>query len=105
MNGGGKKIQKNHLHKCIVWCGFCIGGIIGQFFFDRVNEEAVIFNGEAHKQMIKDFWNKIHNRPNSISYSHPLVCILPRARTYGRTIWVLSISLVPKLSSPSSILK
>ena len=38
-----------------VWCGFWFRGIIGSFFFENEQGEAVTVNGERYRAMLNEF--------------------------------------------------
>ena len=38
-----------------VWCGFSSRGIIGSFFFENEQEEAVTVNGDRYRAMLNEF--------------------------------------------------
>ena len=38
-----------------VWCGFWFRGIIGQFFFENQQGEAVKVNGDRYREMLNEF--------------------------------------------------
>ena len=38
-----------------VWCGFWFRGIIGPFYFENKQIEAVTFNGDRYRAMLKEF--------------------------------------------------
>ena len=38
-----------------VWCGFWSRGIIGQFFYENEQEEAVTVNGDRYRAMLNEF--------------------------------------------------
>ena len=38
-----------------VWCGFWSRGVIGSFFFENEQEEAVTFNGDHYRDMLNEF--------------------------------------------------
>ena len=38
-----------------VWCGFWSRGIIGPFFFENEQEEAVTVNGDRYRAMVNEF--------------------------------------------------
>ena len=45
--GGSKRVT--------VWCGFLSSGIIGPFFFDNEQGEAVTVNGDHYRAMLNEF--------------------------------------------------
>lgn len=44
-----------HSEKLTVWCGLWAGGIIGPYFFQNENGEAVTVNGAEYTSMIRNF--------------------------------------------------
>ena len=42
-------------NKSLVWCGFWSRGIIGPFFFENEQGEAVIVNGDRYRAMLNEF--------------------------------------------------
>ena len=49
-------IEKPTHHKRVsVWCGFCSRDIIGPFFFENDQGEAVTVNGDRYRAMMKEF--------------------------------------------------
>ena len=38
-----------------VWCGFCSRGILGQFFFENEEGEAVTVNGDRYRATLNEF--------------------------------------------------
>ena len=53
-----------HTSKCTVWCGIIKCEIMGRFFFEDDNDNAVTVNGERYRTMLKDF--VIHAIQNKI---------------------------------------
>lgn len=49
-----------HPQKLTVWCGLWSGGVIGPYFFENENGNAVTVNGERYRNMITDFfWHEL----------------------------------------------
>ncbi|KZC15025.1 hypothetical protein WN55_08618 [Dufourea novaeangliae] len=44
-----------HPQRVTVWCGFWSGGIIGPFFFENEQGNAVTVNGDRYRAMLSDF--------------------------------------------------
>ena len=44
-----------HPKRVTVWCGFWSRGIIGQFFFENEQGEAVTVNGNRYRAMLNEF--------------------------------------------------
>ena len=47
--------KPTHLKRVTVWCGYWSRGIIGQFFFENEQGEAVTVNGEHYRAMLNEF--------------------------------------------------
>ena len=47
--------KPTHPKGVIVWCGFWSRGIIGPFFFENEQEEAVTANGDRYRAMLNEF--------------------------------------------------
>ena len=45
-----------HPKRVTVWCGFWSWGIIGPFFFENEQGEAVTVNGNRYRAMLEEFW-------------------------------------------------
>ena len=49
-----------HPQKLTVWCAFWYGSIMGPYFFENENGNAVTVNGERYRSMITDyFWDEL----------------------------------------------
>ena len=44
-----------HPKQVTVWCGFWSRGIIGRFFFENEQAEAVIVNGDRYRVILNEF--------------------------------------------------
>ena len=44
-----------HPKRVTVWCGFWFSGIIGQFFFENEQGEAITVNGDRYRTMLNEF--------------------------------------------------
>ena len=44
--------KPTHPKRVTVWCGFCFRGIIGPFFFENEQGEAVTVNGDRYRAML-----------------------------------------------------
>ena len=44
-----------HPKRVIVWCGFWSRGIIGPFFFENEQGDAVTVNGDSYRAMLNKF--------------------------------------------------
>lgn len=53
-----REIYERPLHptKVTVWCAFWVGGIIGPYFFQNEQGDAVTVNGERYRTMITDYF-------------------------------------------------
>ena len=75
--------KPTHPKRVTVWCGFWSRGIIGQFFFENEQGEAVTFNGDCYRAMLNEFlFTKIEeedigNIPKEWRYA-------PHCRSYTR---------------------
>ena len=47
--------KPTHLKRVTVWCGFWSRGIIGPFFSENEQEEAVTVNGDRYRAMLNEF--------------------------------------------------
>ena len=47
--------KPTHPKRVTVWCGFWFRGIIGPFFFENEQGEAVIVNGDCYRAMLNEF--------------------------------------------------
>ena len=47
--------KPTHPKRVTVWCGFWSRGIIGPFFFENEQEQAVIVNGDRYRAMLNEF--------------------------------------------------
>ena len=47
--------KPTHPKRVTVWCGFWSRGIIGPFFFENEQGEAVTVNGDSYRSMLKEF--------------------------------------------------
>ena len=47
--------KTTQLKRITVWCGFWSIGIIGPFFFENKQEEAVRVNGDLYRAMLNEF--------------------------------------------------
>lgn len=59
-------IKQKQLHpiKCTVWCGITAERIMGPYFFEDYDGNAVTVNGERYRTMIRDFLRpQIQDRP------------------------------------------
>ena len=43
-----------HPQRVTIWCGFWNGGIIGSFFLENEQGDAVTVNGERYRAMLKE---------------------------------------------------
>ena len=48
--------KPTHPKRVTVWCGFWPRGIIGPFFFENKQGEAVTVNGDIYRAMLKEFF-------------------------------------------------
>ena len=56
MKNGNAYIEKpTHPKRVTVCCGFCSRGIIGPFFFENEQGEAVTVNGDRYRTMLNEF--------------------------------------------------
>ena len=51
-----------HPKRVTVWSGFCSTGIIGPFFFENEQREAVTVNGNRYRAMLNEFSPKFKKR-------------------------------------------
>ena len=54
-NGYAYIEKTTHPKRVTVWCGFWSRGIIGPFFFENEQGEAVSVNGERYRVMLNEF--------------------------------------------------
>ena len=47
--------KPTHPKRVTVWCGFCSTGIIGPFFFENEQKEAVTVNGDRYRAMLNEY--------------------------------------------------
>ena len=47
--------KPTHPKRVTVWCGFWCRGIIGPFFFENKQGEAVTVNGDRYRAMLNEF--------------------------------------------------
>ena len=47
--------KPTHPKRVTVWCGFCSRGIIGPFFFENEQGEAVTVKGDRYRAMLNGF--------------------------------------------------
>ena len=47
--------KPSHPKRVTVWCGFCSKSIIGPFFFEDEQGEAVTVNGDRYRAMLNEF--------------------------------------------------
>ena len=47
--------KPTHSKRVTVWCGFRSSGIIGPFFFENAQGEAVTVNAERYRAMLNEF--------------------------------------------------
>ena len=47
--------KPTHSKRDTVWCGFCLRGVIGPFFFENEQGEAVTVNGDRYRAMLNEF--------------------------------------------------
>ena len=79
--------KPTHPKRVTVWCGFWSKGIIGLFFFENEQGEAVIVNGDRYRAMLNEFlFTKIedgatcHTAEASLDILRPVFedCIISR---------------------------
>ena len=51
--------KTTHAKRVTVWCGFWSIGIIGSFFFENEQGEAVTVNGDRYRALLNEFFTKI----------------------------------------------
>lgn len=44
-----------HPLRVTVWCGFWAAGVIGPYFFEDIDGNAVTVNGQRYRDMVTDF--------------------------------------------------
>ncbi|CAK9806570.1 hypothetical protein ANTPLA_LOCUS4939 [Anthophora plagiata] len=62
-HGNPRAMKEKSLHpkKITVWCGFWSKGVIGPFFFENENKDAVTVNGAPYNETIIDYlWLKVN---------------------------------------------
>ena len=47
--------MENLTHRVTVWCGFCSRGLIGPFFFENEQAEAVTVKSDRYRAMFNEF--------------------------------------------------
>ena len=72
--------KPTHPKRATVWCGFWSRGIIGQFFLENEQGEAVTVNGDRYRAMLNEIWRRgywQHLVPTGQRY-------VPHSRSYTR---------------------
>ena len=64
--------KPTRLKRFTVWCGFWSRGIIGQFFFENEQGEAVTVNGDRYRAMLNEFKFTI-----AIGHRWTIICGVP----------------------------
>ena len=77
-----------HPTRVIVWCGFCSRGIIGSFFIENEQLEAVTVNGDRYRAMLNEFF--IHKNWRGEYWQHLVSTgrrYMPHSRCFTRCFW------------------
>ena len=59
-----REIMETRMHplKVTVWCGLWAGGVIGPYFFEDANGNAVTVNGDRYRTMLNNFlWHEVEH--------------------------------------------
>ena len=80
-------LKSRHTQNESLWCGFWHRGIIGSFFFENEQGEAVTVNGDCYRTMLNEFLFTKIKKEAKIDWQHLLSTgrrYVPHSRSYTR---------------------